>query len=256
MKLQMDGRKAENYSNNAQRIRVITEDWVDSNMFCPYCGNKYISHFENNRPVADFFCPSCMEEYELKSKGGSISNKINDGAYNTMIERITSINNPNFFFMQYSKMNLQVENFVMVPKYFFSPDIIEKRTPLANTARRAGWIGCNILLNRIPDEGRIYIVQNEMEISVEKIIEKVHKTEFLRGSKLETRGWTLDVLNCINMIENRKFTLEEVYRFEMLLAEKHPDNHHIKDKIRQQLQILRDNGIIEFTGRGNYKKVN
>ena len=43
----MDGRKAENYSNNAQRIRVITEDWVDSNMFCPYC----------------------MEEYELKSKG-------------------------------------------------------------------------------------------------------------------------------------------------------------------------------------------
>lgn len=65
-------------------------------MFCPYCGNKYISHFENNRPVADFFCTSCMEEYELKSKGGSISNKINDGAYNTMIERITSINNPNF----------------------------------------------------------------------------------------------------------------------------------------------------------------
>lgn len=48
----------------------------NSNMFCPYCGNKYISHFENNRPVADFFCPSCMEEYELKSKGGSISNKM------------------------------------------------------------------------------------------------------------------------------------------------------------------------------------
>ena len=40
------------------------------------------------RPVADFFCPSCKEEYELKSKGASISNKINDGAYNTMIERI------------------------------------------------------------------------------------------------------------------------------------------------------------------------
>lgn len=112
--------------------------------------------------------------------------------------------------MQYSKMNLQVENFVMVPKYFFSPDIIEKRTPLANTARRAGWIGCNILLNRIPDEGRIYNLQNEMEISIEKIIEKVHKTEFLRGSKLETRGWALDVLNCINMIENRNFTLETI----------------------------------------------
>ena len=220
MNLRMCGRKAENYSSNAQRIRVITEDWVNNNMFCPYCGNQYISHFENNRPVADFFCPSCMEEYELKSKGASISNKVNDGAYNTMIERITSINNPNFFFMHYNKTNFQVENFV----------------------------------SRIPDEGRIYIVQNEKEVSIEKIMEKVHKTEFLRGSKLDARGWTLDVLNCVNMIENKDFTLDQIYRFEELLAEKHPDNHHVKDKIRQQLQMLRDNGIIEFTGRGHYRK--
>ena len=224
-------------------------------MFCPYCGNKYVSHFENNRPVADFFCPSCKEEYELKSKSASISNKINDGAYNTMIERITSINNPNFFFMHYNKISLQIENFVMVPKYFFSPDIIEKRKPLAETARRAGWTGCNILLNRIPNEGRIYIVQNEKEISVKKIMEKVHRTEFLRGSKLETRGWMLDVLNCVNIIEDRDFTLEQMYSFEKMLAGKHPDNHHIKDKIRQQLQMLRDNGIIEFIGRGHYRKI-
>ena len=195
-----------------------------------------------------------MEEYDLKSKGASISNKVNDGAYNTMIERITSINNPNFFFMHYNKTNFQVENFVMVPKYFFSPDIIEKRKPLSDTARRAGWTGCNILLSRIPDEGRIYIVQNEKEVSIEKIMEKVHKTEFLRGSKLDARGWTLDVLNCVNMIENKDFTLNQIYRFEELLAEKHPDNHHVKDKIRQQLQMLRDNGIIEFTGRGHYRK--
>lgn len=256
LNLQMDGRKAEKYSSNAQKIRVMTENWVDKNMFCPYCGNQYVSHFENNKPVADFFCPSCMEEYELKSKSAAISNKVNDGAYNTMIERITSINNPNFFFMHYNKTNLQVENFIMVPKYFFSPDIIEKRNPLSDTARRAGWIGCNILLSRIPDEGRIYIVQNEKEISVEKIIEKVHKTEFLRDSKLDARGWTLDVLNCVNTIEDKDFTLDQIYRFEELLAAKHPDNHHVKDKIRQQLQMLRDYGIIEFTGRGHYRKIN
>lgn len=256
MNLQMDRRAAESYSSNAQKIRVMTENWVDKNMFCPYCGNQYISHFENNRPVADFFCPSCMEEYELKSKGGTISNKVNDGAYNTMIERITSINNPNFFFMQYNKINLEVKNFVMVPKYFFLPDIIEKRKPLSGTARRAGWTGCNILMSRIPDEGRIYIVQNEKEVSIEKIIDKVHRTEFLRGSKLDTRGWTLDVLNCVNVIENEDFTLEQMYRFEELLAGKHPGNHHVKEKIRQQLQMLRDNGIIEFKGRGHYRKIN
>lgn len=157
--------------------------------------------------------------------------------------------------MHYNKSNFQVENFVMVPKYFFSPDIIEKRKPLADTARRAGWIGCNILLNRIPNEERIFIVQNEKEVPIEQIIDKVHRTEFLRGSKIEARGWTLDVLNCVNMIEDTTFTLEQVYTFEEMLAIKHPDNHHVKDKIRQQLQMLRDNGIIVFVGRGHYRKI-
>lgn len=48
--------------------------------------------------MADFYCPCCGEEFELKSKKSSISTKINDGAYSTMIERIESVNNPNFFF--------------------------------------------------------------------------------------------------------------------------------------------------------------
>lgn len=255
LNLQMDGNNTVQYKSNAQKIRVITESWVCRNMFCPYCGNEYISHFENNRPVADFFCQVCNEEYELKSKSSSISNKVNDGAYETMIERITSVNNPNFFFLHYNKSSLRVRDLVMVPKYFFSPEIIEKRKPLADTARRAGWIGCNILLNRIPSEGRIYIVKNEEQISFEQIIKKVRKTEFLRDSKLEARGWTLDVLNCVNMIKDSDFTLDEIYGFEKLLTVKHPNNHHVKEKIRQQLQLLRDNGIIEFIGKGHYRKI-
>ena len=255
LNLQMDEKVAEQYSSKAQKIRVITEDWFKRNMFCPYCGNNYVSKFENNRPVADYFCPICREEYELKSKGASIGKKVNDGAYSTMIERIQSINNPNFFFMQYNGNDLMVKNIVMVPKYFFSPDIIEKRKPLANKAQRAGWVGCNILLNRIPNEGRIFVVQNEKEVPVEQIIDKVHKTEFLRGSKLDARGWTLDILKCVNNIEDTNFTLEQMYRFEDALSIKHPENHHIKEKIRQQLQTLRDNGIIEFLGRGYYRKI-
>lgn len=36
--------------------------------------------------------------------------------------------------------------------------------------------------------------------------------------------------------------------------EKHMNNYNIEAKIRQQLQILRDKGFIEFSGRGHYKK--
>ena len=245
----MDDKIAEQYNSNSQKIRVITEQWVNDNLFCPYCGKAHIAHFENNRPVADFYCPDCAEEYELKSKNGTIENKINDGAYDTMIQRIVSINNPNFFFMNYNKHNLQV------PKYFFSPEIIEKRKPLSDTARRAGWVGCNIILKQIPEEGRIFIVKNEMEISRKEIISKVRRTEFIKQYKLDARGWVLDVLNCVNKIEGRDFTLEQMYEFEDVLAKKYPNNNHIKDKIRQQLQILRNKGIIEFRGRGNYRKI-
>ncbi|MDX1786848.1 MAG: hypothetical protein R3205_01985 [Psychrobacter sp.] len=51
------------------------------------------------------------------------------------------------------------------------------------------------------------------------------------------------------------FSLNQVYAFADLLKLKHPENNHIKDKIRQQLQVLRDKGIIEFTGRGQYRKL-
>lgn len=251
----MDERIAERYSSNAQKIRIITETWVGENVFCPYCGSQYIDHFENNRPVADFFCPICEEEYELKSKGASITNKVNDGAYSTMMERISSVNNPNFFFMHYNKRNLNVENFVMVPKHFFSADIIEKRKPLAETARRAGWVGCNILLNQIPYEGRIFMVKNGKEVPLEQVISKVQRTVFMRQYKLNMRGWIIDILNCVNRIGDKVFTLEQMYDFVDVLAVKHPENHHIKDKIRQQLQILRDNGIIEFLGKGRYRRI-
>ena len=94
-----------------------------------------------------------------------------------------------------------------------------------------------------------------MEIPRKEIISKVRRTEFIKQYKLDARGWVLDVLNCVNKIEGRDFTLEQMYEFEDVLAKKYPNNNHIKDKIRQQLQILRNKGIIEFRGRGNYRKI-
>lgn len=46
-----------------------------------------------------------------------------------------------------------------------------------------------------------------------------------------------------------------MYQFKEVLKLKYPDNDFIKDKIRQQLQLLRDKGLIEFKTRGNYKKI-
>lgn len=60
---------------------------------------------------------------------------------------------------------------------------------------------------------------------------------------------------CIDSISKDTFNLKDIYDFEEILKIKYPNNNFIKDKIRQQLQILRDKGLIEFVARGRYKKV-
>lgn len=255
MNLQMHADIANGYNSNSQRIRVITENWANQNLYCPYCGNDYIHRFENNRPVADFYCPHCAEEYELKSKSGAIGKKVSDGAYETMIERIRSINNPSLFVLQYNKPRLAVENVFIIPKHFWVTDAIEKRKPLSPTARRAGWVGCSILVSQIPEEGKIFLVKNKEQLPVDSVLQKIQKTSFIANYRMDARGWILDILNCIHRIPDTHFSLDKMYAFEDELALKHPENHHIKDKIRQQLQVLRDKEIIEFCGQGNYKKL-
>lgn len=253
MNLQFDIKLANKYNSNSQIARVLTENWVLNNSYCPSCGELPLNEFENNRPVADFYCKKCNEEFELKSKKGKLSTIINDGAYESMIKRITSDTNPNFFFLTYDKNT--VNNFLVIPKQFFTPEIIIKRKPLSITAKRAGWVGCNIDISKVPESGRIFIVENSKIIEQEKVQIKLKSTDFLRSKSLEARGWILDILNCVEEIKKQSFTLDELYAFENKLKIKYPNNNHIKDKIRQQLQFLRDKGLIEFNGRGNYKKI-
>jgi len=44
----------------------------------------------------------------------------------------------------------------------------------------------------------------------------------------------------------------DVYAYAAQLQELHPANRHVRDKIRQQLQVLRDLGFVEFLGGGRY----
>ena len=68
----------------------------------------------------------------------------------------------------------------------------------------------------------------------------------------EANTWEQDVLRRVRSFGGRQFTLAEMYEFEDELGAAHPDNHHVRAKIRQQLQILRDRGIVRFLGGGRY----
>lgn len=253
MLLTFNSTLADNYTSSSQKIRVLTEDWVGRTIFCPNCGLKEVTEYENNRPVADFYCLNCKEEYELKSNRGNIGTKIVNGAFSTMIERLGSTTNPNFFLLNYDLSTNSVNDFMVVPKHFFVPEIIEKRKPLSETAQRAGWVGCNILLNNVPESGKVYFVHNGLVTPQEDVLSKWQKTLFLREEKeISAKGWLLDVMRCVEKIRKADFTLEDVYLYERELALLHPENNHVRDKIRQQLQVLRDKKYLEFVSRGKY----
>mgnify|MGYP006332234159 FL=1 len=148
----------------------------------------------------------------------------------------------------------EVNNLVIVPKCFFTPNVIEKRKVLSENARRAGWEGCNILMQKIPVTAKIPIILNGKIIPVANVVSQYKKVFNLQTHSIESRGWLIDTLHIVERMENI-FSLRQVYEFCDELKVKHPNNSHIKEKLRQQLQFLRDKGFIEFKGNGVYKKI-
>ena len=95
--------------------------------------------------------------------------------------------------------------------------------------------------------------------------------------KAKERGWTLDVLNAIRrLVEERgvhaastsrlpstlkrtevrapsEFATSDAYIFERELEQLHPENRNVRPKIRQQLQILRDAGLLLHIERGVWR---
>jgi type II restriction enzyme len=241
------------YDSGAQSARFWTERWFAEQAFCPNCGNPKVNQYRANKPVADFYCTACNEVYELKSQKPKIGSKVLDGAYGTMCTRLEESNSPNLCLMKYDRAALAVTDLLVVPKQFFVREVIEERKPLAPTARRAGWVGCNILLDRIPPSGKIYIVRDGQELPREAVLAEWRRTLFLRDERPEARGWVIEVMKCVEALGKQEFQLDDVYAFELQLSSIYPNNLNVRPKIRQQLQVLRDHGYLDFLGRGSYR---
>ena len=170
-----------------------------------------------------------------------------------MREAILKRRTPNILALHYDAAHWTVQNLILVPSFAFSLSCLEKRKALRSTAVRAGWVGCNILLVNIPADARIPVVVNGMPSSPALVRQQYDRLRPLEALKIEARGWTLDVLNVVRSLGKGEFTLAEVYACEDALRRLHPQNRHVRDKIRQQLQILRDMGFLEFLGQGRYR---
>jgi len=241
------------FESASQNARVWSEGWVADRLFCPNCGHAALDPHPANRPVADFLCAVCHEDYELKAQKGRFGRRVVDGALRTMTERLAARDNPNLILMNYDLAALSVTNLIVVPKHFFTLDLIEPRPPLGPAARRAGWQGCNILVGDLPEAGRIWLIRDRQPLSREHVLERWRRTLFLREAGEGARGWLIEVMKCVEGLGRAEFALDDVYALEPRLAALYPANRNVRPKIRQQLQVLRDAGYLEFTGRGRYR---
>jgi len=163
---------------------------------------------------------------------------------------------PNLILLHYEKPQWAIRNLFLVPHFAFAESAIEERKPLGDTAKRHGHVLCNIVLKNIPDDAKIPLITNGLISLPAKVREHFKRLKPLKEIKVKQRGWMLDVLNVVRLLDKKEFTNQDIYAFESRLKELHPDNHFIRDKIRQQLQDLAKAGFLVHAGRNDYRLLN
>jgi type II restriction enzyme len=279
----MPAKVADAYKSASQRTRVVTEAWGEDNLYCPNCSSPRLERLAHNTEASDFSCPNCGFQYQLKSQKSAFRGSITDGAYWTMMEAIRSDRAPNYYFLHYALPDWTIRNLLLVPKFAFPESAIIRRRALASTARRAGWVGCNFELSRIPLDARIEIVREQVVLPPALVREEFRKVKSAFAElPASVRGWTLDVLNVVRRIQTQRgahvpprtvfgvlaehvpgghqasgleFSNEDVYEFERELSWLHQENRNIRAKIRQQLQVLRNRGLLEHVGRNRWRTI-
>ena len=253
MQLQIPTNLLANYKSPSQRARVATEAWAAEELFCPSCPSNSLNVLPNNTRGRDFDRPRCSSSFQLKSQSKHFTTRIVNSEYHTAIREILEDRTPNLFALEYNRNSWKVENLFLIPHFAFSELIVVPRKPLGPNARRAGCSPPNYILGAIAPDARMSYVRDGKPVAPKIVREKFAALRPLEELSIKERGWTLDVLNAIRSLRRPDFTLAEAYSFENRLGALHPNNRHIRDKIRQQLQVLRDAGLLDFTARGIYR---
>ncbi len=239
------------FRSASQQARVTTERWTLDHFYCTSCGQA-LSAYPPGTPVYDFYSPQCHENFQLKSAQHAFARTALGANYDSTMEVLLRDEFPSLVLLHYNRPRWIVEDLSVVHRACITTSCIIPRKPLGPSAKRRGWRGYTISLDLIPELGRINVIRNGSVSPKSRVLAQWTRTESLLKIKPNFRGWTADVLRCVERLFTT-FTLENVYAFEAELASKHPDNHNIRAKIRQQLQVLRDLGIIEFASPGVYR---
>jgi hypothetical protein len=138
------------FVSSAQVARVALETWASFNLYCLECESDALDRLPNNTPVADFKCFVCDRSYQLKAKDGRFGLRITGAAYQPTIDYVRRGEMPEHIFVEFDKRFNTVVFVDAIPGRLITEDRVVPRKPLSQTARRAGWQGCNIVISGLP----------------------------------------------------------------------------------------------------------
>ncbi|WP_416201775.1 DpnI domain-containing protein [Thermanaerothrix sp.] len=245
--------KVAGYKSASQKARILTEAWASDNLECPSCGGALILLPPNSR-ASDLQCRSCGETYQLKSRSKPFGKKILGAEYNTTIQAVRGGSHPSLILLRYDPSNLTVQQVRILHRSWITEQSIIPRCPLSSQARRAGWQGCLLSIDAIPSIAFVDVVQDGVIIPTPTIQAKWKIAHSISALSFAKRGWLFLVLRIAELLP-REFSLQDMYAYEGLLAKLYPANKNIRAKIRQQLQIARGLGLIQFVGQGLYRRI-
>jgi type II restriction enzyme len=169
-----------------------------------------------------------------------------------MISRIKGGDAPTLMLLERSP-TWDIRSLTAVHGSFLTPSVIVQRKPLSARARRAGWVGCNIRLDLIAVDAQIPLVKDGRASEPDVVRAVFRQFNRLGDLSLNARGWATLTLRIIRSLQTSKFSLDDLYLREPLFSRVYPANRNVRAKIRQQLQVLRDMGYLEFCSRGTYR---
>jgi hypothetical protein len=142
--IDIDFTKASHFKSAPQRARVALEAWARLNLWCHNCGNPNLMTLPPNTPVADLVCLNCKLEYQVKSQSRPFYGKIKGAAFEPLRKRVVERNVPDHILIEYDRGRAQVVRVNLIRGIDLTGDRLRKRNPLSSSARRRGWVGCDI----------------------------------------------------------------------------------------------------------------
>ncbi len=235
------------FKSKSQQARFVTERWAAANLYCPQCGS-YLSPLPNNTPVIDLQCKICNLQFQLKSKTQAFGKSVPGGDYHHMVQSVQMRQHPSFFLLQWDANDYLVTNVQLIHKDCIEEDCIVRRQKIAS-----GFEGFNLDLKLVLRSGRIPIVYEGREIEKDTVLSQWKAITKIIPSMSSLNGWQKEVMRFIDSLGNEFYASD--FEDQCLIWEaKYPNNNHIAAKVRQQLQMLRNKGLIQFDGKGKYRR--